>query len=90
MVILEQNFKWHLEAFASELFIYFSLSAGFESLTRNCQNLTTKFEVEIDHKTISKVRKKALLFPHTFSLLPMYALFMGGFHNKITLNHVRT
>jgi len=22
MVILEQNFKWHLEAFASELFIY--------------------------------------------------------------------
>jgi len=23
MVILEENFKWHLEAFASELFIYF-------------------------------------------------------------------
>jgi len=22
MVILEENFKWHLEAFASELFIY--------------------------------------------------------------------
>ncbi len=23
MLILEENFKWHLEAFASELFIYF-------------------------------------------------------------------
>jgi len=23
MVILEENVKWHLEAFASELFIYF-------------------------------------------------------------------
>jgi len=23
MIILEENFKWHLEAFASELFIYF-------------------------------------------------------------------
>jgi len=22
MIILEENFKWHLEAFASELFIY--------------------------------------------------------------------
>jgi len=22
MVVLEENFKWHLEAFASELFIY--------------------------------------------------------------------
>jgi len=22
MVLLEENFKWHLEAFASELFIY--------------------------------------------------------------------
>jgi len=25
MVILEENFKWHLEAFASELFIYIIL-----------------------------------------------------------------
>jgi len=24
MIILEENFKWHLEAFASELFIYIS------------------------------------------------------------------
>jgi len=23
MIILEENFKWHLEVFASELFIYF-------------------------------------------------------------------
>jgi len=23
MIILEENFKWHLEAFASELFIYY-------------------------------------------------------------------
>jgi len=26
MIILEENFKWHLEAFASELFIYTILS----------------------------------------------------------------
>jgi len=26
MVILEENFKWHLEAFASELFIYIYIS----------------------------------------------------------------
>jgi len=26
MIILEENFKWHLEAFASELFLFFSLS----------------------------------------------------------------
>jgi len=25
MIILEENFKWHLEAFASELFIYILL-----------------------------------------------------------------
>ncbi len=25
MLILEDNFKWHLEAFASELFIYIKL-----------------------------------------------------------------
>jgi len=24
MIILEENFKWHLEAFASELFIFWS------------------------------------------------------------------
>jgi len=26
MIILEEIFKWHLEAFASELFIYWKLS----------------------------------------------------------------
>jgi len=26
MIILEENFKWHLEAFASELFIYYFLN----------------------------------------------------------------
>jgi len=25
MIILEENFKWHLEAFASELFMYIYL-----------------------------------------------------------------
>jgi len=30
MVILEENVKWHLEAFASELFIYYSLVRAFE------------------------------------------------------------
>jgi len=27
MTILEENFKWHLEAFASELFIYFIVTS---------------------------------------------------------------
>jgi len=31
MVILEENFKWHLEAFASELYIY-----CFSGLTLRC------------------------------------------------------
>jgi len=26
MIILEENFKWHLEAFASEFFIYMHIS----------------------------------------------------------------
>jgi len=29
MIILEENFKWHLEAFASELFIFFYLQISF-------------------------------------------------------------
>jgi len=32
MVILEQNFKWHLEAFASELFIYSDMYFAFRQL----------------------------------------------------------
>jgi len=31
MIIIEENFKWHLEAFASELFI-----SGFLKLAINC------------------------------------------------------
>jgi len=29
MIFLEENFKWHLEAFASELFIYTQTHAQF-------------------------------------------------------------
>jgi len=29
MIILEENFKWHLEAFASELFIYIYIKHFF-------------------------------------------------------------
>jgi len=29
MIILEENFKWHLEAFASELFKYISIMLYF-------------------------------------------------------------
>jgi len=31
MIILEENFKWHLEAFASELFIYIGVCKNFDS-----------------------------------------------------------
>jgi len=34
MVIFEENFKWHLEAFASELFIS-KILASFNKLTTN-------------------------------------------------------
>jgi len=38
MVILEENFKWHLEAFASELFICFTqLCSHFTAVF--CNNL---------------------------------------------------
>jgi len=33
MIILEENFKWHLEAFVSDLFIYFSQSHFFPWLS---------------------------------------------------------
>jgi len=31
MIILEENFKWHLEAFASELFIYIYIQPAISS-----------------------------------------------------------
>jgi len=35
MIILKENFKWHLEAFASELFIYSCIIVGFLSWNDN-------------------------------------------------------
>jgi len=32
IIILEKNFKWHLEAFASELFIYYDYDEHISSL----------------------------------------------------------
>jgi len=34
MIILEQNFKWHLEAFASELFILTYIYPFYQQQTR--------------------------------------------------------
>jgi len=38
MIILEENFKWHLEAFASELFIYYPalVFIVFRDLGQSC------------------------------------------------------
>jgi len=36
MIILEENFKWHLEAFASELFIYIYKYKSNATLSFNC------------------------------------------------------
>jgi len=33
MIILEENFKWHLEAFASELFIYIQTNSILDGLS---------------------------------------------------------
>lgn len=75
----------------------FFFSVGFESPTRNYllwQNLTTNIENKIDHKTISKVRKRLLRHTHTTKCIVispiLFHIFMGGFHNKITMNHVGT
>jgi len=38
MIILEENFKWHLEAFASELFMYCS----FINRQDHCENTDWK------------------------------------------------
>jgi len=47
MVILEQNFKWHLEAFASELFIYKkSVEPYFSSLV-TCQTLYAQYDINV-------------------------------------------
>jgi len=47
MIILEENFKWHLEAFASELFIYCFWSNNYslnwwaeETFVKTLRNLT--------------------------------------------------
>jgi len=40
IIILEENFKWHLEAFASELFIYhmlYSFRRDFHIVSNNAQ-----------------------------------------------------
>jgi len=43
MIILEENFKWHLEAFASELFIYYYyLKKGFIIFGHSWQVLNPK------------------------------------------------
>jgi len=48
MIILEENFKWHLEAFASELFIYFS------------QEQMIRVEIVRDPSLVKKNRKKKI------------------------------
>jgi len=42
MTILEENFKWHLEAFASELFIYTQRVIGKQDTPGNNQELLNK------------------------------------------------
>jgi len=44
MVILEENFKWHLEAFASELFIYLFIGTIFISVPHL---ITEKYLIEM-------------------------------------------
>jgi len=55
MIILEENFKWHLEAFASELFIYIhSDDFGLIKLTQDKLKLQSVafFGVKNDPKYI--------------------------------------
>jgi len=52
IIILEENFKWHLEAFASELFIYsYACIMVFDAIkmkihSKICQNLS-EFELSV-------------------------------------------
>jgi len=39
IIILEENFKWNLEAFASELFIYIYMINN-RDLIRHCEDMT--------------------------------------------------
>jgi len=50
MIILEENFKWHLEAFASELFIFSRSNIDIDIFVNFCNNIKT-----IDHKDRLKV-----------------------------------
>jgi len=40
MIILEENFKWHLEAFASELFIYNTIENQWIKKKENLSSFT--------------------------------------------------
>jgi len=60
MVILEENFKWHLEAFASELFIYFLIfKRRYLCLhwTFSAATLQILFIHQQQHYTLFKMKK---------------------------------
>jgi len=52
MIILEENFKWHLEAFASELFIYQTIKQeAYPYAIRSCSLLISLgWETEIQEE----------------------------------------
>jgi len=56
MIILEENSKWHLEAFASELFIY----SNIEFLL-NC-SLTLLFRENIPHLNVKYLQRLEFYF----------------------------
>jgi len=57
MIILEENFKWHLEAFASELFIYILTFYHFIKIknAKRCCNFTAQlhklFSISLFYRT---------------------------------------
>jgi len=48
MTILEEKFKWHLEAFASELFIY--IIKSLTSFISHCSCLYSKSQMSVENQ----------------------------------------
>jgi len=77
MTILEENFKWHLEAFASELFTYLYL---YEDI--KCKDLYVVYTYIDIHmktsnaKTSKSIRHFSFKFPIKFLILLILVTFL--------------
>jgi len=67
IIIKEENFKWHLEAFASELFIYAIWTKVYAvDNSNNCLYLIMHLKEAFNNKNSLKTNKKYININQTF------------------------